>query len=150
MNFDEDKIIATLNESWNWLTPRIERVLAVNSMGNCFVQDSNSHYWRICPENLSAEVVAENEEELQSVFGDPDFKEDWQLLGLIDPAEEHFGELEADECYAMIKPAVLGGVYNIENLRVGSIYEYLSLSGEIALKTKDMKDGDKVEICLTK
>ena len=149
MNFDEDRILSTLNESWNWLMPKVEKVLAVNSMGNCFVQDRNSHYWRVCPENLCSEVVAKNDEELQSVFNDPNFKEDWQLLGLIDPAEEHLGELESDECYAMVIPAVLGGEYSVANLRVGSIYEYLSLSGEMAFKTKNLKDGDQVELCIT-
>ena len=146
MKFDEDKLLIILNESWNWMIPKVERILVVNSMGNCFVQDCNLHFWRICPEDLTAEIVARNDDEVQLVFSDEEFKADWQLLGLIDPAEEHFGVLEAGECYAMIIPAIMEGEYSIENLRVCSVYEYLSLSGEMAFKTKDLKDGDQFEI----
>jgi len=149
MEFESQKIIDTLNNSWNWMIPKVEQVLAVNSMANCFVKDVNAHYWRVCPEELSATLVAETEQRVQEVFSDPDYKEDWQLLGLINPAEEHFGKLKTGECYAMVKPAIMGGEYSINNLRIGSIYEYLSLTGDIAYQTKDLKDGDQVNICIT-
>lgn len=149
MKFEEHKIIEVLNKSWGWATPEIQRVLAVNSMANCFALDVKGCYWRICPEELSATKVADNAEQIQDVFADPEYKKDWQLLGLIDPAEDYFGKLKIGECYAMIKPAVLGGEYSIKNLRIGSIYEYLSFSGELALKTKDLKQGDKVSISFT-
>jgi hypothetical protein len=128
--------------------PEICQVLAVNSMGNCFIKCINDHYWRVCPEELSATLIAKTEQEVQVVFDDSDFKEDWQLLGLIDLAEEHLGKLNKDECYVMIKPAVIGGEYSVNNLRIGSIYEYLSLTGDMAFQIKDLKDGDEVSICL--
>ncbi len=147
MEFEESKIIETLNESCSWATPKVQSVLAVNSIANCLLKDINNRYWRICPEELSAELIAENEDQVQKIFADPEYKQDWQLLGLIDPAEKHFGKLNHGECYAMIKPAVIGGEYSIDNLRVGSIYEYLSFTGEVAFKTKDHKQGEKVTIC---
>jgi hypothetical protein len=119
-------------------------------MGNCFVRDRQSNYWRICPEELSASVVATNNDELQAVFNDPKYKEDWQLLGLIDHAEEELGPLVAGQCYAMRVPAVIGGLYSVSNLRIGSLYEYLALSGSLAFQVKDAKDGDRVEIRVLK
>ena len=149
MEFESQKIIESPNSSWNWVVPEIQQILAVNSMANCFVKDINGHCWRVCPEELSATLVAKTDQEVQDVFNNPDYKIDWQLLGLIDPAEEYLGKLKKGECFAMVKPAIIGGEYSINNLRVGSIYEYLSLTGDIAYQTKDLKDGDQVSICIT-
>ncbi len=148
MKFDEYKIIKAINESWSWIIPEVTNVLLVNSMGNCFVEDVNHNFWRICPEELFARLEAENQSELEVIFSDEKYKQDWQLLDLIDPAEEHFGKLEVGQCYCMIMPAVLGGEYSISNLRLGSVYEYLKFTGELAFKTKDLKSGDKVEIVI--
>jgi len=149
MNFDEENVKATLNKSWSWKLPRVMEVLAVNSMGNCLVHDINDDYWRICPEDLYVKIVARSKDELEQFFADPDAKADWQLLGLIDEAVEHFGVLEIGQCYGMIKPAIIGGDYSIENLRVKSLYEYLALSGSFAYQIRHAKDGDKVKLCIT-
>ncbi len=118
-------------------------------MGNVLLRDSSGGYWRVCPEELDAKLEAENDNEVQAVFNDPDYKADWQLLGLIDEAEENFGPIEKGQCYALIKPAVIGGDYAVSNMRVGSVYEYLSFTGELAYKTKDLKPGDQFYIELS-
>lgn len=146
MEFVEEKIKAAVEDGWGWKVPAIDRVLAVNSMGNVFLRDCNGGYWRVCPEHLSAKLEAESDNEVQAVFDDPDYKADWQLLELINPAEEYFGPLKVGQCYAMIKPAVIGGDYSVSNMRVGSVYEYLSFTGGLAYKTQDLKPLDKVYI----
>ena len=148
MKFDQELIAEALNESWGWVMPQITTVLAVNSMANCLVQDVNGHYWRICPEELSANLIARNEAEVQTVFESPEQKEDWQLLGLINPAEEQLGSLKEGECYQMVTPGVLGGKYSVSNLKITPIYQYLSMCGEMAYQIKDLKDGEKVELCV--
>ena len=149
MHFEEEKIIEVINKAWNWAVPKVKEILAVNSMGNVFLKDSEGKYWRICPEELTATLEAKNNDEVEIVFNNPEYKEDWQLLGLIDEAESHFGKIEVGECYAFIKPAVIGGDYSVKNMRVASIYEYLSFTGDIAFQTKDLKQGDEVNICFT-
>ena len=149
MDFEESKIIEVVTDAWNWAIPGVKKVLAVNSMANVLLIDIEGKYWRICPEELSAEIIATNDAEIQSVYEDPDYKADWQLLGLIDEAEKEFGKLEIGECYALIKPAVIGGDYSTSNMRVAAINEYLAFTGDIAFQTKDLKHGDKVKICIT-
>ncbi len=148
MDFEESEIIKVIYDAWNWVIPDVKKVLAVNSMANVLLVDHAGRYWRICPEELSAVVIATSDAGIQSVYEDPDYKADWQLLGLIDEAEEKFGILEIGQCYALIKPAVIGGDYSTENMRVAAINEYLAFTGDIAYQTKDLKQGDKVQICL--
>src|SRR5690554_1445390 len=146
MNFDEDSIIECVNRAWGWKIPRVQRVLAVNSMGNVFLQDSQGAYWRICPEELYARIEAKNDTEVQQVFADPGYKADWQLLGLIDEAEATFGVLSSGSCYALVKPAVLGGDYAVSNMAVVSVHEYLVWAGNLAQSTEGLKDGDEITV----
>ena len=149
MNFVEQKVAETINESWSWIVPEIVNVLAVNSMGNCIVKDCNEVYWRLIPEELTINKIASNSDELSEYLNDSEIRDDWKLLGLINPAEDHFGPLEIGQCYGMVTPAIMGGEYSVNNLRVKSVYEYLSWSGSFAYQTKDLKDGDKIELCIT-
>jgi hypothetical protein len=136
MKFDEELVLSSLNEAWSWSFERAAKVLAVNSMGNCLIKDWRGQYWRVCPENLSAKVVAQDDNELRDHFADPNSKADWQLAGLIGPAAELLGELDVGQCYAMTTPAVLGAEYSVSNLKIRSLYEYLGFAGYAALQIK--------------
>ena len=82
------------------------------------------------------------------MFADPEFKADWQFLDLINEAESVFGSLKIGECYALNKPAVIGGEYSTKNMRVVSLYRYLADAGEIAHQAKDLKQGEKIMISM--
>jgi len=113
-------------------------------MANVLVLDDSEQLWRICPEELSCGVVAKNDDEMNELFQDNEAKADWQLLGMIDEVEKHFGTLETGKCYGMTIPAVLGGKYEVSNMNIVSIKDYLGLAGDMAMKIKDLPDGKKI------
>lgn len=123
--------------------------MAVSSMGNVFLEDDQQGYWRICPEELSAEIVARTSAELESVFADPEAKADWQMSGIVSEMVEVYGEPQVGECFGLVIPAVLGGEYSSQNIRRRCLYDYLRYTGDIARQTKDLKDGDKIEFEFT-
>jgi hypothetical protein len=47
-------------------------------------------------------------------------------------------------------PAVPGGKYSPENIRRRCLYDYPRFTGDIARQTRDLKDGDKVDIHLAR
>jgi hypothetical protein len=145
MTFDEPKVIEALSEEWGWILPRISRVMAVSSMGNVFLADDQQWYWRICPEELSAEIVARTPAVLESVFADPDAKADWQMSWIVSEMVELYGEPEVGECFGLVIPAVLGGKYAADNIRRRCLYDYLRFTGDLARQTKDLKDGDTIK-----
>ena len=144
MQFDEPRVIDALIAEWGWIVPQINAVMAVSSMGNVLLADVQQCYWRICPEELSAEVVARSAAELESVFVDPEAKADWQMSGLVSELVEVYGEPKVGECFGLVIPAVLGGEYSLQNIRRRCLYDYLRYTGDIARQTKDLKDGDKI------
>jgi hypothetical protein len=148
MKFDEPRVIEALNAEWRWIVPPVRAVMAVSSMGNVFLVDDHECYWWICPEELSAEIVARTAAELESVFTDPEAKADWQMSGIVDEMVDIYGELQIGECFGLMVPAVLGGEYSAQNIRRRCLYDYLRFTGDIARQTHDLKDGDKIKFQL--
>ena len=146
MQFDEPKVIEALSAEWSWILPTIDTVVAVSSMGNVMLRDEAQNHWRICPEELSAEIFARNPDELQEAYADPERKADWQMSVLVSKLVEEFGELNVGECFGLVIPAVLGGEYSMNNIRRRDLYEYLRYTGDVANQTKDLKDGETVKI----
>jgi hypothetical protein len=146
VNFNNDQIKDLIEKHWNWAINNVQKILAVNSMCNILILDSNNRTWRICPEELSATIEAKSTDELNALFNDVKYKKDWQFLGLIDEAENILGVLKDEECYALKIPAVLGGEYSIENTIITNIEKYLKFSGNAAFQIKDLADGEYVHI----
>ena len=146
MQFDEPKVIEALNAEWGWILPHIDTVIAVNSMGNVMLRDVDHCHWRICPEELSAEIFARNLDELQAAYGDPERKAVWQMSSLVSELVEEYGEPYIDECFGLIIPAVLGGEYSTGNIRRRDLYEYLRFTGDVANQTNNLKDGETVKL----
>ena len=146
MQFDGPSVIEALSEEWSWILPPITQVLAVSSMGNVFLKCNDQTYWRICPEELSADTVARTPEELEALYSDTEYKDDWQMAGLVADMTESYGEPQIGECFGLTTPAVLGGEYSIDNIRRRDLYEYLRFAGDVARQTKDLQDGDTVKL----
>lgn len=149
MKFNETNILQKVAEAWGWAIRQPVSVLAVNSMANVLVVDVQQKLWRICPEELSCKVVANNPLQIQKYFNDKDTKADWQLLGLINEAENKFGVLNKGCCYGLIKPAVMGGAYDITNMKIFSTTEYLSLTGKMAEHIQSIPDGAFVSLSIS-
>ncbi len=145
MQFDELKVIEALNAEWSWILPRIAAVVAVSSMGNVMLRDEDQNHWRICPEELSAEIFARTPDELKAAYADAERKADWQMSSLVSELVQEFGEPEVGECFGLVIPAVLGGQYSVSNIRRRNLYEYLRYTGDVANQTKEIKDGETVK-----
>lgn len=146
MQFDAPKVLEALNAEWRWVLPEIDSVLAVSSMGNVLLRSVNRCYWRVCPEELSAVKFAADDDELAAAFSDPEQKADWRMAALVEELVDAYGELAVGECFGLVVPAVLGGEYSVGNIRRRGLYEYLRFTGDIGNQTKDMRDGEKLEL----
>ena len=142
MQFDGPSVIEALSEEWAWILPPINQVLAVSSMGNVFVECNDQSYWRVCPEELTAETVARTSEELDALYSSTEYKKDWEMANLVTDLIESYGDPLIGECFGLTIPAVLSGEYSIDNIRRRGLYEHLRFTGDVARQTKDLKDGD--------
>lgn len=146
MQFNGPSVIEALSEEWAWILPPISQVLAVSAMGNVFLKCDDQNYWRICPEELTAETVARTSGELDALYSNTEYKEDWQMTSLVADLIESYGEPRIGECFGLTIPAVLGGEYSIDNIRRRDLYEYLRFTGDVARQTKDLDDGETLKL----
>ena len=144
LNLDVSQVISDA-WSWNDVNGPLE-VLHRNAFGNFIFKDSSNSYWRLCPEELTYEIIAKSKSEAEYLFKDPEFIHDWNMRALVEKAEAKLGRLESHECYALITPACLGGEYHPSNFMKVPFVEIIKFSGDVALQIKDLPDGAQIEL----
>ena len=110
------------------------------------IKDIEGKYWRLCPEDVYCEVVAKNQTELDKLSSDQEFLEDWYMQALVENAQEHLGPLADGRKYCLVIPSILGGEYDISNIKTVPLVELISFSGDLAKQIKDLPDGAQVKL----
>ncbi len=138
------QLLETIRSSWGWTGLKPEEVVAENDFGNLIVKDDTGSYWRICPEELSCTVIAEDKSSLETLTQDEEFREDWSMSNPLALAYEHVGPLAAGRKYCLKVPGILGGQYSAENLGSIGLVELIEFAGYVAHQIDDLPDGTKV------
>ncbi len=139
-------MIAKINKAWNWKGINATEIIQTNEFGNVIFKTDKNEYWRICPEEISCEKIAETESEFNKILSDSEFTEDWEMTNLVNIAKSELGELKENEKYCLKMSAVIGGEYEKSNLGKISFSELIAFSGDLGFQIKDLKDGQKVEL----
>lgn len=114
-------IIQEIEESWGWVGIVPIEVVGENDFGNLIIKDSYDSYWSMCPEDFYCKRVANNREELDVLFINQEFLEDWYMRLLVKQANEYLGSLSNGRKYCLIIPSVFGGEYAISNVTTQSV-----------------------------
>jgi len=139
-------IVEEIKQSWGWVGIEPEVVVGENDFGNLMIKDIEGKYWRLCPEDVYCEVIAQNREELDKLSSDQEFLEDWYMQALVEKAQEHLGPLTEGRKYCLVTPGVLGGEYAISNIKTVPLIELIRFSGDLANQIKDLPDGAQVQL----
>lgn len=129
-------ITTLLNDAWGWTGLVADAVLAENDFGNLLIADTAGAYWRLCPEDLRCEAIANSDEEFTALMDNQDFLHDWYMQDLADAARGALGALDGDEKFYLQVPAPLGGAYAIDNIGRITLADLIVLSGELAKRRK--------------
>ena len=139
-------MLLQINKAWGWNNIHAVEVVSINNFGNIIIKENKGAYWRICPEELSCEMIASSESELKTLFMDEDFKVDWEMYKFVQEAKKITGELDLNESYCLKLPAVIGGKYEAQNFGKINLEELIAFSGNMAYQIRDLKDGDRIEL----
>ena len=94
-------VIKEIKEAWGWVGIDPSEIVGENDFGNLMIKDFIGKYWRLCPEDLYCEVVANNREELDHLSSDQEFLSDWYMQTLVEQAQGHLGSLTNDRKYCL-------------------------------------------------
>lgn len=142
------ELIAIVKEAWGWTGLEPDQIVGDNDFGNLMAKDQSGRYWRLCPEDLYCKVVALSREELDRLFEDQEFLQDWHMSGLVQQARERLGPLRPGFKYCLKIPGVLGGEYGGDNLATISLSGLISASGNIAQQVDGLPDGAQVKFSI--
>ena len=116
-------ILNEIRDAWSWVGLEPDEVVIENEFGNLIIKDTSSKFWRLCPEDVYCEVIAENIEQYNIIIKDEEFLEDWFMSAMVQDAEKALGKLESGYKYQMVIPGVLGGEYGGTNIKVAPLIE---------------------------
>jgi len=139
-------LLQHVQQHWSWTGLEPKELVAQNEFGNLIIKDIRARYWRICPEELSCEIVADDGEEFSELVETEDFQIDWEMSQLVELARQELGSLTDSRVYYLVIPAVLGGAYVASNIRTVEIKELISLTGGWAEEIKDLPDGAQIKL----
>lgn len=141
-----EEMIDLINSKWSWIGVVATNVVDENDFGNVIFETSEATFFRICPEELKCEKIADNKSELEDLMNTIVFKEDWEMTSLVDLAFASYGALAGGEKYCLKLSATMGGLYEVSNIGKISLEELISFSGELAFQIKDFPDGEKFNL----
>jgi hypothetical protein len=107
-------------------------VLGENAFGNLIIRDTDGMYWRLSPQKLCCEPVAEDRAALDALSYNQEFLNDWYMPEQVSLAESTLGPLAAGRKYCLKIPSALGGEYGSDNLATVPLSELIRFSGERA------------------
>jgi hypothetical protein len=139
-------VLEVLRTKWSWALSGVTRVLAENRFGNVLVELGDGSVWRVCPEDLTATKVAGSEAEMAGLWTDEEFETDWTVGAWIEVAEPTMGPLKEGQCYGFRIWPGLGGAYEVENMAIKSVLEWLAVSGDVGRQVKDLPPGTEIRL----
>ena len=142
-------ILDEIADAWGWRGVRPRALVMQNEFGNVIFTDDDGQYWRICPEELSCEVVATNGEDFARLQNTDEFLKDWAMRELVERTRSMLGMPAAERCYCLKIPATLGGAYTLANIGTIDRAELISFSGDIAKQIDDVPDGAQIRLRIT-
>ncbi|QBB71675.1 DUF1851 domain-containing protein [Pseudolysobacter antarcticus] len=143
------QLISSVEREWKWTGIRPSQVVEDNAFGNLIVKDEDGRYWRLCPEDLYCNVIANDRNGLDALSKTQDFLEGWHMSSLVAEAKELLGPLKPGYRYCFKIPCVLGGEYGGKNLATITLVELIETSGHIARQIQNLPDGSQVRLQIT-
>ncbi|GAB3442984.1 DUF1851 domain-containing protein [Massilia solisilvae] len=119
-----------INEAWGWCGLTAVEVLGENAFGNLIIRDEDGRFWRVRPQDLCCEPLAEDQAAFDALAYNQAFLNDWYMPEVVHLAETTLGPLAAGRKYCLKIPSALGGHYGRDNLATVPLTELIRFSGE--------------------
>ncbi|WP_010386303.1 hypothetical protein [Pseudoalteromonas rubra] len=66
-------ILNKIQDAWGWVGIEPQEVVIENDFGNLIVKDFSDKFWRLCPEDVYCEIVAESIEDYNDLIKNKEF-----------------------------------------------------------------------------
>lgn len=122
--------VEDINDAWGWCGLHAIAVLGANAFGNLMLLDDEGRYWRLRPQDLRCEPVANSRADLAALSYNQAFLDDWYMPEMVDLAEAALGPLVDDRTYCLKIPRSLGGDFQRDNFAMAPLSQLIRFAGE--------------------
>lgn len=140
--FDWTKLL----ENWHWLLPERFVIWIMNRFGDLFLVQDDGTVLHLDIGVGTLTKVAESRDEFTARIDEPDNAAEWLMIPLVERLVAADMVLTDGQCYGFRLPPVLGGKYEIENVAVLPVHDYLNGYGSIHHQMIDVPNGGQVII----
>lgn len=136
---------STLLGSWQWLIGEHKLPILITALGNVFVQDTEDGSISLLdPGEGKLRPIAESVGEFEALLSDREFVHSEFLVEAFVALQRAGQVLELGQVFGYIKPPVLGGSFDADNLEPTDIEVHLSLSGQLHQQVNELPDGASI------
>ncbi len=139
-------ILEEVKAAWGWSGIEPVELVTENEFGNLILKDAEDKFWRVCPEEITCEVVADSIESYNELIQDEEFNEDWFMADMVAIAEKKLGGLKEGHKFQLVIPGALGGDYDAKNIKSTSFVDLIKSSGELGKKVADLPEGAEFQL----
>lgn len=143
-----DEALRELREQWGWLVPAESTPFMFSAMGDVFYESAAGEVFWLDTGRGAYERVAGSREQFLVVLRDK--AEEWLLASLVDELLQKRGLLQPEQCYGFKTMPILGGKYEVSNLKAMSAAAWYGFSGYIHRQISELPDGTHVQFVLDK
>jgi hypothetical protein len=133
-----------INQSWGWVGLTAVEVLGENDFGSLIIRDEDDKYWRLCPQDLRCEPVADDRAAFDALSYNQQFLQGWYMTELVSLARDKLGPLANGRKYCLKVPSALGGEYGGNNLATVPLLALIRFSGEVAQQMGAIEEVNEV------
>lgn len=143
------RALQALNSAWGWTGVEFAEIVAQSLMGHLLTADRAGTYHYLDPDLLALFPLGD-EAAAQRHMAQSETQLVWRADALVDAATERLGFTAMGEVYSRTLPALLAGDYGHEHLIRISLVELIYLTGDLARQTRDLPEGARVQLKVTK
>ncbi len=135
----------TLLDDWRWLIGPACLPILVSAAGDAFIQDATDGSVHILDVAVAkVGLVASSVSEFQILLRDRDFVGEYFAVNLVGELRARGLVLGHGQIYSFVKPPILGGEQELENIEISDIEVHFSISGQIARQVSEVPVGTQV------
>ena len=120
-----------LLSEWRWLVPLTDTPLFISAFGDWVFGHSDGSLWVLSVLEGTYERVATNSAEYNALNKSTEWLEKTFIAGWLPIAAGHGLEPKAEECLGWQLHPLLGGKFEVGNLKIFSMAVYQSLMGQL-------------------
>ena len=137
-------------QSWAWLFPRSFTLWLVNRFADLFIVSDDASVNLLRSDIGTLTKIADSRDHFAELIDQNSNAEELLFIPLVDRCVEAGMPLAAGQCYAYKMLPVLGGKYELDNIYVAQLSEYIPFLADIHHQLRDLPDGTKVKIVIGK